>query len=100
MNKRFKNFMKQKPGKRFQYLNRISSAYFKNKNGFFVFIILLISVIFVLLGIVMLLLPGPGLLFILIGVAPLMYLSKNLAKKIDNLESFFHALIRKKNSKS
>jgi hypothetical protein len=93
---RIKQFLKKKPGKRFLFLHRISHAYFKNKSGFYVFSVILFSVLLILIGIVLLILPGPGLLFIAIGITPLMYLSKNFAKKIDNLEIFLYALFKKK----
>lgn len=95
LKKRIKKFLRKNPGNRFQYLHRISSAYFKNKSGFYVFFLLCLSLVFLLLGIVLLFIPGPGLLFILLSLGPLLYLSKNLAKKIDDLEVFLHQLFKR-----
>jgi Putative transmembrane protein (PGPGW) len=96
--KLIERLINRKPGRRFLYLHRLSNAYFKNKSGFYVLLAMIIASIFIMLGFIMLFLPGPGLLFIFLGMTPVLYLSKNFAKKLDSLEQFIHEF-RGKNNK-
>ncbi|OGT47276.1 MAG: hypothetical protein A3F17_08445 [Gammaproteobacteria bacterium RIFCSPHIGHO2_12_FULL_41_15] len=86
-----KKIMQQKSGRRFRYAH----LYLKKRwgNHFVLKLILgLLSILSILIGLILLFIPGPGLLFIAIGFMFIAVISFSVAHWLDKLEMF----IRKK----
>lgn len=80
----YKVFSK-KPGRRFLYASSKINHYICH-NLILKIVITILGVIFLGLGFLMLFLPGPGLLFILLGVISVAVSSRKVAYAIDKLE--------------
>lgn len=81
----FYEFFKKKPGRRFLHLySKVNHSI--NENIFIRIILFALGLGFVLIGIVLLFIPGPGILTILVGAALLCVISKKIAFFFDKLE--------------
>ena len=76
--------------------------YFKEKYGksyLLNVIAFILGFVFILSGLILLFLPGPGLLFIIVGISMVSIVSKKIAVYFDeveaNMKSFFKHLFKK-----
>jgi hypothetical protein len=81
----FKDIAAKKSGRRFFYAY-LKLNQFIEHSLIFKILLIFFGILFLLLGLVMLITPGPGLLFLLIGGVLLCAISKRVAKFIDGLE--------------
>lgn len=89
-----KKILAKKRGQRFRYAH----LYLKKRWGehFWVKIILVVvSLITFLLGLIMLVTPGPGLLFIAISLLCIAVISFSVARSLDKLEVYLHGKYQK-----
>ncbi|MEY8701709.1 hypothetical protein AB4F11_01350 [Francisella philomiragia] len=91
---KLKTIVKAKPGKRFYLLHRYSRK--KLSNPFVLLMFLIISVVALILGLIMIFTPGPGLFFIGLALLPFIAISKKLARLLDKLEIYSREKIKKK----
>ncbi|AJI57552.1 transmembrane family protein [Francisella philomiragia] len=91
---KLKSIVKAKPGKRFYLLHR----YYRKKlsNPLVLLMFLIISIVALILGLIMLFTPGPGLFFIGLALLPFIAISKKLARSLDKLEIYLRRKIKKK----
>ena len=89
-----KRFLARPAGRRFLYaylaINKLI-----NRNVLLKFAFFIVGLFSLLLGVIMLVTPGPGLLFIFIGGLLLCVISKKIANFFDQLEISGHELKRK-----
>lgn len=83
--KRIVKFIKHTPGKRFQHYYQLINRKI-NHNIYLKVLFSIIGSIFFLLGVIMLFTPGPGLLFILLGILLLCLISHRLSIFFDRQE--------------
>lgn len=95
---KFKNIAKVKSGERFYTLHRYTRR--KLSNPLILLISLLISCVALILGLIMLFTPGPGLLFIALALLPFIAISKRFAQLLDRLEIFCIKKIKKLRDKN
>ncbi|AJI47479.1 hypothetical protein IB633_03335 [Francisella philomiragia] len=91
---KLKSIAKAKPGKRFYLLHRYSRK--KLSNPLVLLMFLIISIVALILGLIMLFTPGPGLFFIGLALLPFIAISKKLARSLDKLEIYLRRKIKKK----
>ncbi|AJI53536.1 PGPGW domain-containing protein [Francisella philomiragia] len=91
---KLKTIVKAKPGKRFYLLHRYSRK--KLSNPLVLLMFLIISVVALILGLIMIFTPGPGLFFIGLALLPFIAISKKLARLLDKLEIYLREKIKKK----
>lgn len=88
-----KRIVKLKSGRRFYSLHRYSRRKLSNP------LVLLISIVFscvtFMLGLIMLFIPGPGLLFICLALLPFIAISGRFARLLDKIEIIFMKKIEK-----
>lgn len=99
MNKKLKSFKKHHRFKRFRKLHH----YFKRKYGKSTtvrLIAIFIGIFFILIGIILLFIPGPGLLFLILGIGLISLSSIKLARFLDKIEFRLHQLYKKYIKKS
>lgn len=80
------NILNKKPGRRFIFAYSKLNKYISG-NLFVRIVVFLLGLLLTSVGLVMLFLPGPGLLFILIGIILLCTGSRRIAGLLDKLES-------------
>ena len=83
------NIRKQRPGKRFHYIYCYVNSWI-NENIIIKIILVIIGVFLVLAGIILLFIPGPGLLFILIALMLFCVSSSHVAHWLDKIEKKIH----------
>jgi len=81
----FYNILNKAPGRRFTYAYLVINKYI-NKNAFFRFFSFFLGICLILLSIILMFTPGPGILFFLLGVALLCVSSKKIALLFDQAE--------------
>ncbi len=86
--KRVNNFLKKKPGSRFIYLHKLfvksEKKVISSVSRYSIGLMLLLA------GLGMLVLPGPGILTILVGLALIGLGSEDFAHFLDKLDKKFH----------
>mgnify|MGYP005666678201 CR=1 FL=1 len=95
---KLKTIVKAKPGKRFYLLHRYSRK--KLSNPLVLLVFLIISVVVLILGLIMLFTPGPGLFFIGLALLPFIAISKKLARSLDKLEIYLREKIKRRTFRS
>lgn len=60
---------------------------------------LILGILFFLVGVILLFLPGPGLLFIILGLGMMSLLSKKMAHNLDELELKIRTWIAKRRNR-
>ena len=91
---KLKSIVKTKPGKRFYLLHRYSRK--KLSNPLVLLMFLIISIVALILGLIMIFTPGPGLFFIGLALLPFIAISKKLARSLDKLEIYLRRKIKNK----
>jgi len=82
--KQLKAFLSARPGTRFLLLYGYSHHYMR---GWLFLPLVIISIFLLLIGVVLLFIPGPGLLFIGLGLLPIIAVSKKFAQRLDYYEA-------------
>ncbi len=82
--KRVRKFIKKKPGERFHYLHRLFNKIERKLSH--TLLRHIIGLMLIIAGILMLVLPGPGILTILTGLALIGLGSRTFAVFLDRLE--------------
>lgn len=98
MRKRIKRFLNKAPGTRFIYLHKLfhrSQKKLMSRLSRYS-----IGIILICIGIVLLVLPGPGILMILIGLGLIGMDSKRFATLLDKWDIKYHVWLRKQKKKS
>ncbi|OGT26616.1 MAG: hypothetical protein A3I77_07220 [Gammaproteobacteria bacterium RIFCSPLOWO2_02_FULL_42_14] len=83
--RRLAKFLKHQPGQRFQHYYHLINRKI-NHNIYMKVVLCAIGVISFLIGIVLLFIPGPGLLFILIGIILFCLISHRFSLFLDRTE--------------
>ena len=75
----------KKPGRRFLFAYRATNRYISD-SPILKLITLLFGIVILLAGLVFLIIPGPGIIFILLGSVLLCMVSRRIATGLDKLE--------------
>lgn len=89
----------KKPGRRFLY-SYIKINHLISENLLVKIIFSIIGIFVTIIGIALLFLPGPGILFLLLGALLLSVSSRKVAFSLDKLEHKIRATVTSKNSQS
>ena len=85
LKKHLLRFLKRAPGKRFQHYYHLINRRI-NHNIYIKTVFVLIGIISLLIGIVLLFMPGPGTLFLLLSALLFCLSSKSIAQWLDQFE--------------
>lgn len=92
-----RKFNPLKPDHRFKRFRKLHK-HFKEKYGKSAtirIVAILIGIIFLLIGFILLFIPGPGLLFLILGIGLISLSSIKFARFLDKIELYLYKLYRK-----